>query len=496
MPSQNDPKGDIYTRIVDVVPPDGPVMSPKNRFMDGWWRWLWVFRKGTDDNFTSAAISEMGSLQAGQIEALQGEITALRLQFGSFLAESKQELAMVVAQLGQAQEVAVQTVQDAVQNLTVQIAQDAMQDATQASTQQIMAPQDQLQATWTTSEVSSRLVALETALPGLLPRSESELAGLLTDRPIETGHLAVRDKAERFATVTVTSDVSGNSGNWGFLTGGGTGNPILWTAVLSADTNVGMSIVPKGSGAIMAAVPDNSVSGGNARGANAIDLQTLRTAATQVASGANSVTIGVANTATQSGAVAIGSTNAANGVATAVFGSSNTISGTGSFAAGVRAVDRGTNYSRVFGANRFLADGDKQFQECLFNATTTGAAAVRLTTDGATAAATNVMVLPDNSAYLVECILTAWDSTTKKAIVYWRLPGLIQRGVGAATTALGAMAPTFTAFDNTATPPTMAAGPTLTADTTFGGLNISITPPAGNTDTWRFVCYVRALQTI
>lgn len=50
-------------------------------------------------------------------------------------------------------------------------------------------------------------------------------------------------------------------------------------------TNVSVSIVPKGTGAFSLHVPDGTATGGNARGANAIDLQTVRTAATQVASG-------------------------------------------------------------------------------------------------------------------------------------------------------------------------------------------------------------------
>jgi hypothetical protein len=477
-------------RIEDVPPPQGPVLQPNGRFQDAWWRVLWRLIRTSNRNFTVLDGRDEGPAQIGRGDELQAQIDALRLQFGNFVVESKQELAAAVAQ------------QEAAQDSLAVLQQQPDQFFANGAYVAPPAPlpiQDQLLITVTADEISARLAALESALPGLLPRSEVEAASLFADRAIETGHLTIRDKQERFATVTVTSDFNGGSGNFGTLTGGSTGNPVVWTSVLSADTNVGMSIVPKGSGAIMAAIPDSSVSGGNARGANAIDLQTLRTAATQVASGANSVAIGVANSALASGSVAMGSSNSAGNASSAAFGSANTISGIGSFVAGVRGVDRGTHYSRIFAANRFLADGDKQFHECIFNATTTGAAsasAVRLTTDGTTASATNVMVLPDNSVYMVECLLISWDQTTKKAIAYWRTPGLIQRGTGAATTALGAMAPSFTAFDNTASPPTMAAGPTLTADTTLGGLNISITGPVGNTDTWRHVCYVRAVQTI
>jgi hypothetical protein len=53
----------------------------------------------------------------------------------------------------------------------------------------------------------------------------------------------------------------------------------------NAATNVNAAIVPKGNGAIVAAIPDGTSVGGNARGVYAVDLQISRTANTQVASG-------------------------------------------------------------------------------------------------------------------------------------------------------------------------------------------------------------------
>ena len=76
---------------------------------------------------------------------------------------------------------------------------------------------------------------------------------------------------------------------------------------LGTDTNINVSLTPKGTGAIIAGpIPDGTATGGNARGANAIDLQTSRTAAGQVATGANSVTIGNSCTATSQYDIAIG----------------------------------------------------------------------------------------------------------------------------------------------------------------------------------------------
>jgi hypothetical protein len=79
-------------------------------------------------------------------------------------------------------------------------------------------------------------------------------------------------------------------------------------------TNVSVSIVPKGTGAFMLQVPNAAAGGGNARGAGAVDLQTTRSAATQVASGARSfIGGGTTNTASgQESVVCGGNGNVAN----------------------------------------------------------------------------------------------------------------------------------------------------------------------------------------
>lgn len=57
----------------------------------------------------------------------------------------------------------------------------------------------------------------------------------------------------------------------------------------NAAANVNAAIVPKGTGAITAAIPDGTTAGGNARGTYAVDLQMQRTASNQVASSSYSV---------------------------------------------------------------------------------------------------------------------------------------------------------------------------------------------------------------
>jgi hypothetical protein len=81
------------------------------------------------------------------------------------------------------------------------------------------------------------------------------------------------------------------------------------TAVAST-TDADFVIRPKGTGAILGRIPDGTITGGNKRGTNAVDLQTfISNAAIHVASGINSVVVG-------------GSYNKATGLSSSVLGGS------------------------------------------------------------------------------------------------------------------------------------------------------------------------------
>jgi hypothetical protein len=87
--------------------------------------------------------------------------------------------------------------------------------------------------------------------------------------------------------------------------------------------------------------------GGNARGANSLDIQANRTVDTQVASGPNSVVIGANNTASGNRSAAIGTTNNVSGDYSGAFGGfENTISG---------------YYSGTAGGFRNTVSGDMNF---------------------------------------------------------------------------------------------------------------------------------------
>jgi hypothetical protein len=89
--------------------------------------------------------------------------------------------------------------------------------------------------------------------------------------------------------------------------------PVVALIANSGSTNVDVSIVPKGTGSFMLDIPDGTATGGNKRGTNAVDLQTSRTTATQVASG-------------QAAVIAGGDQNTASGPLSTVGGGTNNIS--------------------------------------------------------------------------------------------------------------------------------------------------------------------------
>ena len=193
----------------------------------------------------------------------------------------------------------------------------------------------------------------------------------------------------------------------------------------------GLSLSPTGT--LAAQTPDNGVAGGSPRGANAVDLQTTRTASTQVASGAASVVAGgQSNTAAGVGAASLGgsSNNAASNNSVVAGGSSNltTNDNAGVFAGasnianggsavvlggvfnnasglfsytlgGQRAATRGIHARGAWAGNRIAADGDAQCGQHVLLRQTTDATATRLTADGAAPGAANQIVLPNFGRY-------------------------------------------------------------------------------------------------
>jgi hypothetical protein len=151
-----------------------------------------------------------------------------------------------------------------------------------------------------------------------------------------------------------------------------------------SDTNIALALTPKGTGALQAQANDGTTAGGNARGANALDFQMTRTAATQVASGSGSIIIGGGNnTASGFNGTVIGGGNgvASGNYTTVINGYNNTSSGPYSVAV--------TGYqNNASGWLNFIGSGQ----------TNSGTALAAITTQAGTANGTTTLTLSASNA--------------------------------------------------------------------------------------------------
>jgi hypothetical protein len=139
--------------------------------------------------------------------------------------------------------------------------------------------------------------------------------------------------------------------------------PVNSLTPVTAATNADVAIVPKGTGAFMLDIPDNTTAGGNKRGANAIDLQHgTRANADKVASGDYSIVIGRDNRSYAPYAVGIGYGTFSGGNFSTAFQSA-TATGNFSFAHGQRATASGTASVSIggYGFADNIASGDNSF---------------------------------------------------------------------------------------------------------------------------------------
>jgi len=271
-------------------------------------------------------------------------------------------------------------------------------------------------------------------------------------------------------------------------------------------TNISVSVVPKGTGAFCLQVPDGTSAGGNVRGSNAVDLQTSRSAANQVASGASSVAAGASNRASGGNSVAIGFGNAATGLESRAIGYENTASGSSAIAIGLRNTVSGSDGTVALGDynfvtqtggiatgrraradrvgqrchanNQFATEGDAQYTGFVLRNKTTNATPTTLFCDGSSAR------LTVNAGEILGFIANIIGSKSDgSAIAHYVRKGAIKR-VGTTTT-LAYVETVGTDYeDNSAT------DVSITADDTNEALQINVTGIAG--ETWRWFADVQA----
>ena len=155
-------------------------------------------------------------------------------------------------------------------------------------------------------------------------------------------------------------------------------------AGLGLQSDGSLYVSPAGTGAIQAQATTSSTVGGNARGANAVDWQTSRSAASQVASGQYSNILGgIANTSVSYGSVLVG-------------GSTNYSSGTVAFLGGGGSNTTGGNYSSLVGGGSNSSLGYYNFIGGGFTNSATSGSAV--TTQSATMNGTTAVTLSGSNA--------------------------------------------------------------------------------------------------
>lgn len=266
--------------------------------------------------------------------------------------------------------------------------------------------------------------------------------------------------------------------------------PVHALTAVGDEANIDFVIMPKGTGAILAQVPDGTAAGGNKRGSGAVDLQMSRTGATQVASGTRSVLMGYANAATGQDGVAIGVMNNASGRGGIAIGNACVASNNYALAMG-NSSQATQSYSTAFGQCSFartegaIAEacsnslGRYQTQRIFLRIDTTSTDPALLTATGSSANTYNHVVLPNNSAYYCRIRVLARNTSTNGSMS-WSGTALIKRGANSASTTL--IGSTIASdFGDAAM---SACTVTLSADTTRGSLAVMVTGLAATTIRW------------
>jgi len=267
-------------------------------------------------------------------------------------------------------------------------------------------------------------------------------------------------------------------------------------------TNSAFVITPKGTGAlIFGPKPDGSATGGNARGVSAVDLQRNRNSQSQVASGESSAILcgaqnsstnfyaavinGLANTASANSAAAGGQSCTASGTSSIAFGQTSTASATAAQAWGSRSMANRIGMAALANG-QFSATGDAQAGRVVMRRQTTDATPANLSLDGAAPTGSTIttsthFILLNSQAVFADIRVVARSTSGTDHAAYMRR-ALIKRDANAASTAIigTVLSPTADIESAGATAWDVA----ITADTTNGGMLITVTGAASTTINW------------
>ena len=199
-------------------------------------------------------------------------------------------------------------------------------------------------------------------------------------------------------------------------------------------------------------IADSTSTGGNARGTGAVDLQTSRTAAAQVASGIYSFCQGYDNNA----------------------------SGAYSFASGYNSTASAYGM-QAHAAGYFAANGDAQSARFVLRRKTTDATATTLMLDGSTTRLT----ITSGKIMFCDILISGIKSDGSGAACYKRKVAI--KNVAGTTALVGSVETIGTDIEDNA-----ATDVAITADNTNDALQINVTGIAA--ETWRWVAVVEGLE--
>jgi len=221
-------------------------------------------------------------------------------------------------------------------------------------------------------------------------------------------------------------------------------------SVAGSDTNIPLVLQPKGTGALQAQQTDSTATGGNARGANAVDWQTNRGNANQVASAQFSTVSGGSSNRVSSygGFVGGGESNLVSSYdSVAVAGASNQATGGYSFvggglnnySTGSNSVSVGGYFNTASGFNGFVGGGER-------NSTTSSAAVTTQATTTVTSGSTAVTLSGSNAAIKVGQLIngtgiTGYPNLTYVAAISGTSLTLSQAASGSSTSTLSFYTP-------------------------------------------------------
>lgn len=232
-----------------------------------------------------------------------------------------------------------------------------------------------------------------------------------------------------------------------------------------------------GTDSFAAAIANNTSTYG-AQGANSVAMG-YQSKATGVNS---SVALGISAIASGTSSVSIGPGCTASATNSVAIGNSSIASGQGSFAFG-RFLNTNSIIGKfVFGYGPFSDAGDSQSGKLIVFRATTDATPTVLTSAGNAPSATNQLILANNQAMTVTGTVICRQSVAgSDKASGWTFTAVIRRGANAASTALvAAVTPVLVAQDLSLATTVLA----ITADTTNGGLAVTVTGIAATNLRW------------